>query len=108
MKRVLYLVRRGPGRAADETIDLALVSCVFEQPTTMLFLDDGVYQLAGLEARQSSVKALPTYEVQAIHAATHSLAQRGIDAAGIDLPIQLADRENTRHLLATHDVVVSD
>lgn len=108
MKRVLYLVRRGPGRAADETIDLALVSCVFEQPTTMLFLDDGVYQLAGLEARQSSVKALPTYDVQAIHAAAHSLAERGIDAASIDLPVQLADEDAIRQLLATHDLVVSD
>lgn len=74
----------------------------------MLFMDDGVYQLAGLDARQSSVKALPTYDVQAIHAATHSLAERGIDADGIDLPVQLADRAAIRQLLATHDVVVSD
>ena len=108
MKRVLYLVRRLPGRAADETIDLALVSGVFEQSTAMLFMDDGVYQLAGLGQRQSSVNALPTYDVQAIHVAAHSLAERGIAAESIELPIQLADRTAIRHLLAAHDFVVSD
>lgn len=108
MKRVLYLVRRGLGKAADETIDLALVSGVFEQQTSMLFLDDGVYQLMGLGARQSSVKALPTYDVDAIHVAAHSLAERGLAAADIDLPVALADRGAVRRLLASHDFVVSD
>lgn len=108
MKRVLYLIRRGPGVAADETIDLALVSGVFEQRVAVLFMDDGVYQLVGLGERQSSVKALPTYNINAIHAAAHSLAERAIDAADIALPIRLADRPTLRALLATHDVVVSD
>ena len=108
MKRILYLVRRGLGKAADETIDLALVSGVFEQRTSMLFLDDGVYQLVGLGARQSSVKALPTYDVDAIHVAAHSLAERGLAAADIDLPVAVADHGAVRQLLASHDFVVSD
>ena len=108
MKRVLYLVRRGLGKATDETIDLALVSGVFEQPTSMLFLDDGVYQLVGLGARQSAVKALPTYDVDAIHVAAHSLAERGLAAADIDLPVTVADYGAVRRLLASHDFVVND
>lgn len=108
MKRVLYLLRRGPGAAADETIDLALVSGVFEQQVSMLFMDDGVYQLVGLEERQSSVKALPTYDVEAIHVAAHSLAERAIDEAEIALAVQSADRQAVRDLISSHDIVVTD
>ena len=108
MKSVLYLVRRGPGVAADETIDLALVSGVFEQRVSMLFMDDGVYQLVGLDERQSSVKALPTYDIEAIHVSGPSLAERGIDGAEIALTVQIADSDAIRTLLASHDVVVTD
>lgn len=108
MKRVLYLLRRGPGAAADETIDLALVSGVFEQQVSMLFMDDGVYQLVGLAERQSSVKALPTYDIEAIHVAAHSLEERAIDAAEIALAVRLADRQAVRDLISSHDIVVTD
>ena len=108
MKSVLYLVRRGPGVAADETIDLALVSGVFEQRVSMLFMDDGVYQLVGLDERQSSVKALPTYDIEAIHVSGSSLAERAIDSAEIALAVQIADSDAIRALLASHDVVVTD
>lgn len=108
MKRVLYLVRRRPSVVADETTDLALVSGVFEQPTTMLFMDDGVFQLVGLEDRQSSLKALPTYGIEDIRVCGQSLSERNLEVAAIGLPVQVANEEAIRELLAAADVVVSD
>ena len=108
MKRVLYLIRRGPGIAADETTDLALVSGVFEQRATMLFRDDGVFQLLGLEDRQSPVKALPTYGIDDIRVCARSLAERRLDETAIDLPVQLADEDAIRELLADVDIVIPD
>ena len=109
MKRVLYLIRQPPSVAAKETIDLVLVSGVFEQAVSVLFLDDGVYQLVGLGERQSPLKALPTYGVEAIHVAAHSLVERGIDVAEVvALPVSVADRQAVRALLAAHDVIVTD
>lgn len=108
MKRVLYLIRQPPSVAAKETIDLVLVSGVFEQDVSVLFLDDGVYQLVGLGERQSPLKALPTYGVEAIHVAAHSLAERGIDVADGPLAVSIADRQAVRALLAAHDVIVTD
>ena len=108
MKRVLYLIRRRGGVAANETIDLALVSGVFEQATSVLFLDDGVDQLRGLAERQSALKALPTYDVRALYAAEHSLAERQISVDDIDLPVIAADRAAVRTLIADHDVVITD
>ena len=110
MKRVLYLIRRPPGVAADETTDMMLVSGVFEQPTSVLFMDDGVYQLLGLKGRKSSLKALPTYEVSEVYAAGSSLASRGIAPAGIGAPlrVEVLDEAAVRDLLGRHDVVVPD
>lgn len=109
MKRVLYLVRQPPGIAADETTDMMLVSGVFEQPTSVLFMDDGVYQLLGLEDRKSSLKALPTYEVSDLYAAGSSLARRGIAPEGIDgLPVEVLNDAAVRDLIGRHDVVVPD
>ena len=108
MKRVLYLIRRRRSVATGETIDLALVSGVFEQATTVLFLDDGVDQLKGLAERQSALKALPTYDVRALYAAAHSLAERQMSVDDIDLPVIAADRAAVRTLIADHDVVITD
>lgn len=108
MKRVLYLIRQPPSVAAKETIDLMLVSGVFEQAVSVLFLDDGVFQLVGLGERQSPLKALPTYGVEAIHVAAHSLSERGLDMADIALAVSTADRQAVRTLIAAHDVIVTD
>ena len=72
MRSVLYLVRKPPGALANEMIDMMLVSGVFEQPARVLFLDDGVRQLASgqdasLVDRKDTAKALgalPVYDVE--------------------------------------------
>lgn len=108
MKRVLYLIRQGPGVGADETTDLALVSGVFEQRATMLFMDDGVFQLLGLRQRQSSLKALPTYDIDDIRACERSLTERGVALPEIDLPVRPASHDDIRELLANVDIVIPD
>ena len=108
MRSVLYIIRQPPGALADETTDLMLVSGVFEQPTSVLFLDDGVWQLMGLDERQSSVKALPTYDVDALHVAVESLENRGLRIEDIALPVSPADAATVRRMIAAHDVVVTD
>ena len=110
MKHVLYLIRRPPGIAADETTDLMLVSGVFEQPTSVLFMDDGVYQLVGLASRQSSLKALPTYDVGDLYVAADSLAARqlSVDDAGDGLALQVLDANGVRDLIGRHDIVLPD
>ena len=108
MRSVLYIVRRPPGPLADEATDLMFVSGVFEQPTSVLFTGDGVRQLVGLADRQSSVKALPTYDVEALHVAADALAQRGLTKADLGLPVRLADEGAVRELLRSHDVIITD
>ncbi len=108
MKSVLYLVRRPPGPLADETTDLMLVSGVFEQTTAVVFVDDGVLQLAGLDARQSPLKALPTYEVESLYADAQSLADRGISLDAASFAVAPIDAPALRELIASHDIVLTD
>ena len=108
MKSVLYLVRRPPGPLADETTDLMLVSGVFEQATAVVFVDDGVLQLAGLDARQSSLRALPTYEVESLYADAASLAERDINLDAVTLTVAAIDPSALQELIASHDIVLTD
>ena len=110
MKRVLYVLRQPPGASADETTDMMLVSGVFEQQTAVLFIDDGVYQLIGLDRRQSSLKALPTYGITALYACRESLDARGLDENAISpaIPIQGVEPRRIAELIAGHDVVITD
>ena len=108
MKSVLYIVRRPPGPLADETTDLMLVSGVFEQPASVLFLGDGAWQLIGLVGRRSPIKALPAHDVESLHVAADALAARGLTAADLGLPARLVDDAETHALIAGHDIVVTD
>ena len=87
---------------------MALVSGVFEQRTAVLFLDDGVYQLLALGERQSSVKALPTYDIDDVYVAAHSLKARELSLEDIDLPVREAGAEAIQGLFAAHDVILTD
>lgn len=114
MRSVLYLIRKPPGVVANETVDLMLVSGVFEQPAAVVFVDDGVWQLVGdgaLIGRKdtaSALKALPAYDVDALYVDAASLTGRGVDPEDIDVPVCIIDTDAVTALLHDYDVVVSD
>ncbi|MCE2459284.1 MAG: DsrE family protein [Pseudomonadales bacterium] len=108
MKRVLYIVRRPPGVLADEFFDVTLVSGVFEQPTSVLFADRGVYQLLGLAARESPIKTLSSYDIKDLYVAEESMTSLGLDIQDIPSGVHTASRRDVRELIAHHDVVLTD
>ena len=116
MRSVLYLVRKPPGGLANEMIDMMLVSGVFEQPARVLFLDDGVRQLASgqdasLVDRKDTAKALgalPAYDVDELFAHAGSLAACGIDPDDMAVDARVVDDEEVARLLHAADVVVTD
>ena len=116
MRSVLYLVRRSPGLLANESVEMMLVSGVFEQPARVLFMDDGVWQLpAGQDAsrvgRKDTTKALgalATYGVEELHAHAPSALERGVAAADVALDVRWLGDEEARDLLHAADVVITD
>lgn len=116
MRSVLYLVRKPPGIHANELIDMMLVSGVFEQPTQVLFLDDGVWQLnagqdAGIVGRKdtsSALGALDAHGIQALFAHKPSLDARGIARERLAVEARPVGDDGMRALLRDADVVVTD
>ncbi|MCP8465886.1 sulfurtransferase complex subunit TusC [Pseudomonas sp. ZM23] len=116
-RSLLIISRHAPwaGPAAREALDIALAGGAFDLPISMLFLDDGVFQLAPdqrpqtLEQKdlQANLQALPLFGVDALYVSQRSLGERGLDASGLTLPVQALDADALRDLLETHDQVIT-
>jgi len=107
VKRVLYIIRRPPGVLADEITDMVLVSGVFEQPTSVLFADQGAYQLLGLDTRESPINTLSTYDIEDLYVSEESMRRLGLDVADIPSHVLVATSRRVRELIAGHDVVLT-
>jgi tRNA 2-thiouridine synthesizing protein C len=116
-KRFLFMLRRPPqaGFRVRETLDMVLTSAAFDQPVTLLFLDDGVYQLkrgqrpeaAGLPPVAPLFDALALYDVQAVLVERESLAERNLSENDLVIPVELIGRADIPALIAARDIVAN-
>jgi tRNA 2-thiouridine synthesizing protein C len=113
-KRIAVVCRHSPygGSYPREALDTALAAAAFDQPVTLVFMGDGVWQLLP-EQRPDSGKslekqlgALPLYDIDTLYVEAESLAQRGLDAAELALPVQVLSSTALADLLAGQDVVL--
>lgn len=115
-RRFLFLIRHPPlaGARMRETLDLILTVAAFDQWVTVLFLDDGVYQLAAPRAESveadplwlSMLKALELYDLQGILVEEDSLKARGLEVADLSLGAELIPAHRVRALISEHDRLV--
>ena len=85
-RRVLVICRHnaGAGPRAREAVDIALAFGAFDQAVTLLFADDGVWNLVPGQSGETTrsmerlLGALPDYGIQPLHADARALAERGI------------------------------
>lgn len=118
MARSLLLVcRRAPwgGVAAREALDIALAGGAFDLPISVLFLDEGIWQLAAnqnaapLEQKNllANVQALPLFGVEALYASRTDAHARGVATEATSLPLVWLDEDALAALYAQHDWVVT-
>ena len=117
-KRLLFLLRQPPyGTShAIEALESVLVAGVFDQRVSVLFRDDGVWQLldgqdgAPVDRRTIAkvAQALPQYDVNALYVCAASLQQRNLTEKDLSVPVTVLDEHAQRALLADQDAVVSD
>lgn len=115
-KRFLIVCRQPPygSSFAREALDMALACAAFEQRVALLFLGDGVLQLAGAQQAEAigqkpldkQLGALPLYDVDALYADADALAARGLSDATLALPVQALDGAGIRALLTEQDIVL--
>ncbi|SDH00989.1 tRNA 2-thiouridine synthesizing protein C [Pseudomonas flavescens] len=116
MSRSLLIISRkapwnGPG--AREALDIALAGGAFDLPVGLLFLDDGVLQLApGQQSRavqqkdlSANLQALPMFGVEALYACSYSLQQRGLSETSLE--VERLDGAGLRDLIDRYDQVIT-
>ncbi len=117
MKKYLFVMSRAPhsGIEVQETLDIVLTTAAFDQQVSLLFLDDGVFQLKkqqnpesmGLKDTASIFKALEIYEVYHLYIEIESLQSRGLKPADLFLPVQEFYRKDINALMRQADVIFS-
>lgn len=115
-KRILIVARHAPYGSclARETIDAALASGVFEAELSLLFLNDGVWQLnAGQQAEVIGQKnignmlgALAIYDIDQVYADADSLQARGLAVDALAIPVKRLSNTEVAQLMADHDVIL--
>ncbi|MFJ4066165.1 sulfurtransferase complex subunit TusC [Pseudomonas sp. NPDC089996] len=116
-KSMLIISRQAPwkGPSAREALDIALAGGAFDLPLAMLFLDDGVFQLApgqqpaAVQQKNlaANLQALPMFGVEELFVCQRSLTRRGLAADGLELPVEVLDDSALQALIARFDQVVT-
>ncbi len=131
VKKFLYLNRKAPYGTiyAWEALEVILIGAAFDQEVSVLFLDDGVYQLTkgqdtggiGMKNFSPTFRTLGDYEVKNVYVDRDSLAARGLTQDDlvqiawedfdteeeVENIVEVIDTARVRELMDASDVVFS-
>ena len=117
IKSYLFLMRSYPhgGIRVQETLDMILTAAAMDRSVSLLFLDEGVFQLLHGQAPEALgckhiapiFQALPIYDVESFWIEAESLEERGVAQRQLILPAKSIARDDVARLIENHDIVVS-
>lgn len=88
IKKFMYLNRRAPYGTiyAWESLEVVLIGAAFDQEVSLMFMDDGVYQLVkGSDTSESDMKNfMPTYRTLGDYGVRHLFVEKAsLEARGL-------------------------
>lgn len=117
VKKFMFINRRAPYGTiyALEGLEVVLISAAFDQDVSMVFLDDGVYELMkgqqtkGIEVKNFSptYRALEGYDIEKLYVERESLAARGLTADNLVVPVEVLSAAQMGELMEQQDVLIS-
>ena len=117
-RKVLFLLRHTPysSNRPMETIESIIVAGIFEQRVTVLFKDDGVWQVVdkqdGSLNRGKTISkvlgALAEYGINELYVCEESLGARGLSMNDLRKDVKLLNTLAQQKLLANQEVVLND
>lgn len=115
-KKFLYVNRRAPYGTiyALESLEVVLIGAAFDQDVSMVFVDDGVYQLKkGQDTAESDMKnfsptyrALEMYDVEKLYVERESMQRRGLTEEDFIVPVEVLDSAQLTDLMEEQDVIL--
>jgi tRNA 2-thiouridine synthesizing protein C len=116
-KKFMFVNRRAPYGTiyALESLEVVLITAAFEQDVSVVFLDDGVYQLKrgqqtqGIDNKNFSptYRALEGYDIDKLYVERESLEARALTEDDLLVPVTVLSREEMGALMETQDVLLS-
>jgi len=116
-KKTLLILRRAPygdglTRAA---LDVALAAAAFEQDISVLFMDDGVWQLLpqqhanAIDSKsvQRTLASFGLYDINTFYVEEASLAARNLSPTLLEGPIELIAGDKLASFLDSHEQLLS-
>lgn len=117
VKKFMFVNRKAPYGTiyALESLEVVLISATFDQDVSLVFIDDGVYELVkgqqtkgiGIKNFSPSYRALEGYDIEKLYVDQASLDQRGLKEADLLVPVEVLDTQKMGQLMAQQDVILS-
>ena len=117
VKKFMFVNRKAPYGTiyALESLEVVLITATFDQDVTLVFIDDGVYELVkgqqtkgiGIKNFSPSYRALEGYDIEKLYVDQASLAQRGLTESDLLVPVEVLDARQMGELMAQQDVILS-
>jgi len=117
VKKFAYVNRRAPYGSiyALEALEVVLVGAAFDQDVSVVFMDDGVYQLkkgqdtsgVGMKNFSPAYRALEMYDVEKLYVEKESLQARGLTEEQLIVPVEVLSRDEIGELMEQQDVIFS-
>ena len=117
VKKFMYVNRRAPHGSiyAQESLEVVLVGAAFDQDVSVVFIDDGVYQIRkdqdteaiGTKNFAKTFRALEMYDVEKLYVEKESMLARGMSEDDFNVPVEVKTSEEIGRLMEEQDVILS-
>ncbi len=117
IKKFMYVNRRAPYGSvyALESLEVVLIGAAFDQDVSVVFADDGVFQLKkgqdteelGMKNFSPTYRALEMYDVEKLYVEKESLEARGLTEEDLVVPVEVMSNSEIGKLMEQQDVVLS-
>ena len=117
VKKFMFVNRKAPYGTiyALESLEVVLITAAFDQDVSLVFTDDGVYQLKkgqqtkGIETKNFSpaYRALEDYDVEKLYVDQESMQARGLAVEDFLVNVTVLSRAEMGALMNEQDVILS-
>lgn len=117
VKKFMFLNRKAPHGTvyALEGLEVVLITAAFDQDVSLVFTDDGVYQLMkGIDTKGVEVKdfsktyrALEGYDIEKLYVDKSSMNARGLAEEDLIVDVTVLSDDEMKSLMDEQDVVIS-
>jgi len=117
VKKFMFLNRKAPHGTvyALEGLEVVLITAAFDQDVSLVFTDDGIYQLMkgidtkGIEVKDFSktYRALEGYDIEKLYVDRSSMEARGLTEDDLIVDVNVLSDDEMKNLMDEQDVVIS-